>query len=255
MRLATARWIDRIAVFLATLALAAQQYDLPSRSFWAGIGTKHPYFFVILLVIVGLFGTSMPVETLSRRARQGRAVALRSQILITFGQLLDIGETVRPRIEISDLGLHVWRLQHTLRHPWQGELVRLATYRLGSTPRTRPFRPTKGVGVVGLCWELDSEVGVNVEDLARRLRDTESFIAFVEEYGAQAVMGFSWDEFQRFRHRGAVFASPVRNGRAKFIGCISFDAARGYDELDRHRMWHELNTLCIVIGQDGFENV
>jgi hypothetical protein len=219
------------------------------------MATSRPYFLVILLVIVGLFGTSTPVETLSRRARQGRAVALRSQILITFGQLLDIGETVQPRIEISDLGLHIWQLQHTLRHPWRGELVRLATYRLGSTPRTRPFRPTKAVGVVGLCWELDSEVGMNVEDLARRFPDKESFTAFRDERGAQAVMGFSWTEFHRFRHRGAVFASPVRNSRSKFVGCISFDAARGYDELNRHRMWHELNTLCIVIGQDGFENV
>lgn len=68
-------------------------------------------------------------------------------------------------------------------------------------------------------------------------------------------MGFSWEEFRRFRHRGAVFASPVRNGRSTFIGCISFDAAHGYTELDQRRMWHELNTLCIVVGQDGFENV
>jgi hypothetical protein len=70
-----------------------------------------------------------------------------------------------------------------------------------------------------------------------------------------AVMGFSWEEFKRLSHRGAVFASPIRNGRSRFVGCISFDASRGYDSLNTSRMWHELNSLCIVLGQDGFENV
>ncbi len=255
MRLTTARAIDRSVILVATLGLAGRQYDLPSRSFWQPVAADHPYFLVTLITLVGLFGTLTPVEAFSRRTRLEQAVAMRRQILITFGQLIEIGAAVQPRIETSDLGLHIWQKQHTLRHPWSGELVRLATYRLGSTPQTRIIRPTKGVGVVGLCWELDREIGMNVEDLARRLTDKDSFTAYRDEHGARSVMGFSWEEFQRFRHRGAVFASPVRNGRSNFIGCISFDTAHGYNELDRLRMWHELNTLCIVVGQDGFENV
>jgi hypothetical protein len=255
VRLTTARNIDRSVILAATVCLAGKQYDLPSRSFWQPVATERPYFFVALIVLLGLFGTLTPVESLSRRGRLERAVAMRRQILIIFGQLLEIGETVRPRVEISDLGLHIWQRRRTLRHPWRGELVRLATYRLGSTPQTRMFRPTKGAGVVGLCWELDREIGINVEEMAHRLSSKESFDAYRSQHGPRSVMGFSWTEFQRFRHRGAVFASPVRNGRSKFVGCISFDAAHGYNELDHRRIWDSLNTLCIVVGQDGFENV
>jgi hypothetical protein len=255
MRLTTARTIDRSVILMATLGLAGKQYDLPSRSFWRPLAADRPYFLVVLIAVLGVFGALAPVETLSRRTRLERAVAMRRQILITFGRLLEIGDRVRPRIEISDLGLHIWQLRHTMRHPWGGELVRRATYRLGSTPQTRTFRPTKGVGVVGLCWELDREIGMNVEELARRFTGEEDFVAYRREHGTPSVMGFSWEEFQRFRHRGAVFASPVRNGRMNFIGCISFDIAHGYDELDQRRVWDELNTLCLVVGQDGFENV
>jgi hypothetical protein len=255
VRLATARTIDRSVILVATLGLAGRQYDLPSRSFWQPFAADHPYTLVVLIAVLGIFGTLTPAEALSRRTRLERAVAMRGQILITFGQLLEIGATVQPRIEVSDLGLHIWRLQRTLRHPWSGELVRLATYRLGSTPQTRTFRPTKGVGVVGLCWERDSEIGFNVEALARRLTNKATFDAYRRDHGPSSVMGFSWEEFDRFRHRGAVFACPVRNGRSNFIGCISFDAAHGYTDLDQLRIWQQLNTLCIVVGQDGFENV
>jgi hypothetical protein len=117
------------------------------------------------------------------------------------------------------------------------------------------MRPTRGVGVVGLCWKYDREFGVNVESLARLLPDEPQFNDYRQRKGTDSVMGFSWNEFERFSHRGAVFASPVRNGRSAFVGCISFDAAHGYDELNCHRMWHELNSLCVVLGQDGFQNV
>jgi hypothetical protein len=255
MRLTTARTIDKSVILAATLGLVGKQYDVPSESLWRPITEDHPYYLAILIAMVGVFGTLTPVETFSRRTRLERAVAIRKQVLITFGQLLEIGEQVRPHIEISDLGLHVWQKRRTLRHFWKGELIRIATYRLGSTPVTRVIRPTKGVGVVGLCWKLDQEIGVDVESLAKKLVDERTFLSYRDQHGTQSVMGFSWDEFRRYRHRGAVFASPVRNGHSAFIGCISFDAARGYNELNCHRMWHELNSLCIVVGQDGFENV
>lgn len=240
---------------VATMGLVGWQYDFPSRSFWAPVAADRPYLLVILIAVVGVVGTLTPAEAFSRRARLERAVALRRQILIAFGRLLDISAAVQPHVETSDLGLHIWQRRRTPRHPLTGELVRLATYRLGATPQTRAFRPTKGVGVVGLCWELNREVGFDVEDLARRLTDEQVFNTYRDEHGAHVVMGFSWDEFRRYRHRGAVFASPVRNGRSAFIGCVSLDAARGYSELHCLEMWHELNFLCIAVGQDGFENV
>jgi hypothetical protein len=255
MRLGTARTIDRGVLLATTLCLAGNQYDFPSKAFWQTITASRPYFVIVLIGLVSAFGAFPPFESLSQRIRVEQRVAVRQQILTTFGQLIEVARTIRPPCEISDLGLHFWRKQRTLRHPWQGELERVATYRLGSTPMTRALRPTRGLGVVGLCWERDREVGMNVEGLARLVSSEQEFNDHRQQNGAQSVMGFSWEQFQRFRHRGAVFASPVRNGRAEFVGCISFDAARGYDELNCHRVWHELNSLCIVVGQDGFQNV
>ncbi|MFC0039132.1 hypothetical protein [Actinomadura rayongensis] len=130
----------------------------------------------------------------------------------------------------------------------------MATYRLGVSPVTRKLRPARGVGVVGLCWKHDREFGVNVERLVAGLLDEAAFDAYREKEDADAVMGFSWVEFQRYAHRGAVFASPVRNARSRFTGCVSFDVAHGYDDLDVQRVWHVLNSLSFVLGQDGFEN-
>jgi hypothetical protein len=255
MRLGTARTIDKGMLLATTLCLAGNQYDLPSKTFWETITNDRPYFMIVLIGLVSVLGGFPPFESLSQRIRIERQVAVRQQILTTFGQLLDIGRAIRPVAEVSDFGLHIWRKQRSLRHPWHGELDRVATYRLGSTPMNRAIRPIRGLGVVGLCWQQDREVGVNVEALAAKLSSEQEFNDYRRRNGAPSVMGFSWQEFQRFSHRGAVFASPVRNGRSAFVGCISFDAERGYDELNCHRMWHELNSLCIVLGQDGFQYV
>ena len=180
---------------------------------------------------------------------------MRRHVLTAFGQLIEVCTAITPAIAVSDLGLHIWQRKRNYRHPLRGELARVATYRLGASPATRRIRPTLGVGVVGLCWKLDQEVSVDVAGLARDLSDEDAFTSFRTRAGVDAVMGFSWEEFRRYRHRGAVFASPVRNGRSRFVGCVSFDVSHGYDALDLQRVWHILNSLGFVVGEDGFENV
>jgi hypothetical protein len=255
MRLAVARSMDRSVILLATVALASKQYELPSKSFWDSLGGGRAFLLIGLTILAGVFGILSPFETYSRRGTLAQRVTMRRQILTAFGQLISLGTAANPPVPISDPGLHIWKKKHTLKHPVQGELRRVATYRLGSTPATRTIRPTRGVGVVGLCWQLNQEVSENVERLVTLLTEQQSFETYRQEHGRQAVMGFSWEDFNRFSHRGAVFASPIRNVRSSFVGCISFDAAHGYDDLNCHRMWHELNTLCTMISQDGFENV
>jgi hypothetical protein len=95
-----------------------------------------------------------------------RRTALRHQILSHFGRLLEIASRVDPKPPASDLGLHVWRHTWSLRRP-RRRLVRIATYRLGSTPATRTFYPARGVGVVGLCWKRNEEEAIDVETLAK----------------------------------------------------------------------------------------
>jgi hypothetical protein len=172
-----------------------------------------------------------------------------------YGEILKIGMQADPPVPINDLGLHVWRRRRTLRHPISGTLHRVATYRLGTTPATRPFSPPLGVGVVGLCWRDNREVGVDVEKLANQLRDEATFNAYKLANGPDSVMGLSWREFSDIRHRGAVFASPIRDGSHRFIGCVSVDASRGYEALDNAGLWHAMNALCAVLGQDELRNV
>ncbi|HEX2316768.1 MAG TPA: hypothetical protein VHJ17_23685 [Thermomonospora sp.] len=242
-------------IMLATVGLVGRQYDFPSESFWDSPGNGPVLLHITLIGVAGSFGVLAPFETYARRRTLGRRIAMRRHVLTVFGQLLALAAAADPPVPLSDPGLHIWRKRRTLKHPVRGELIRVATYRLGSAPATRALRPTQGVGVVGLCWQLNQEVGTDVGGLVARLPDERSFEEHRQRNGPEAVMGLSWRDFNRFRHRGAVFASPVRNSRGSFVGCVSFDAAHGYDDLDCHRMWHELNTLCTVIGQDGFDNV
>jgi len=254
MRWRTARTLDKLVVLLATLCLAANTYHVPSVAFWTTILNGRSYLLVVLLAVVGVFGVLAPIEALSARSRIETAVTIRRQILNSFGRLLTLGTEVAPHLEMSDLGLHIWKRTRTLRHPIRGVLSRVATYRVGTNPVVRRFTPTKGVGVVGLCWKLDQELGVNVEQLATNLNNEQEYEEYISQHGKDAVMNLSWQEFYRVRHRGAVFASPIRNARNRFIGCISVDASHGFETLDRSELKGEMSLLCIVIGQAGFEN-
>ncbi|MQY05181.1 hypothetical protein [Actinomadura macrotermitis] len=254
MKVSVARAVDRGVIFAATVMLACKQYGFPSERTWDSFNGKYSFVLIGLIVIAGFFGLASPFESFTQRLRIERRVVMRRHILTAFGQLLEICKAINPPNSTSDLGLHFWQKKRTVRHPLNGELVRISTYRLGAAPATRKLRPRLGVGVVGLCWKYDQETGVNVEEVARSLVDRDTFESFRDQKGVDAVMGFTWEEFQRYSHRGAVFASPVRNARSRFVGCVSFDVSRGYDDMDVQRVWHVLNSLSFVLGQDGFED-
>lgn len=154
-----------------------------------------------------------------------------------------------PPIELGDLSLHVWRVQRSLRNLFRQRLTRVATYRLGATPQTRSFTPAKGIGVVGLCWKYNEEKAVDVEALCRTLTGQQEYEKYRASQGTDSVMGFTWPEFKRVSHRGAVLASPIRNRQGRFVGCISVDAKSGFDRIDVQNFWHELNSLCFKLGQ------
>lgn len=254
MKRRNARAADRTVLLVATVGLAGNAYGVPSRGLWDTVAADQPYVLIAFLCVVGVFGALTPVEVLTERRRVNRDVNIRHQILSVFGQLLKLGRKVAPPLDMTDLGLHIWRRRRTLRHPSRGILTRVATYRLGTTPVVRPFSPPWGVGVVGLCWKRNGEVGVDVADLARQLPDPRTFERYSRTYGGDAVMNLSWVGFTNVRHRGAVFASPIRNGRNGFIGCISFDASHGFDALDSEELRQHLSLLCVVLGQAGIES-
>ncbi|MGM1064612.1 hypothetical protein [Saccharothrix sp. Mg75] len=253
MRRATAKTIDKAVLLSATLCLAGKAYDVPSKQFWTAVLDNRPYLLLVLLGIAGVFGALTPFESRQSRSAANRDVVMRRRVLSTFGTLLVISQEVRPPLPMGDLAMHFWRKRRTLRHPVRGVLKRVATYRMSSYPATRKFHPTRGVGAVGLCWQLDREIEFDVAPLVAQLTDREKFDEHVARFGAASVMNLSWKTFQEVKHRTALFATPIRNGRNKFIGCISVDASRGHGVLHRRELLEEMSNLGIAIGRENFE--
>ena len=255
MRLATAKVADRFVLLCASVCMVAKQYTYPDKEFWTKAVGNKPYVVVILVIVIGVFGATTPLQSLTSRGSGERRTALRQQILTHYGRMVTLAVQANPGAEISDLGLHIWKIQRPLNRLFRSRLVRLATYRLGSTPQTRAFSPMRGVGVVGLCWKRNEEVAVNVEELNRSLVGPREFDQYKASMGTDAVMGFTWEEFKRVSHRGAVFASPVRDKSGKFAGCVSVDLSSRFDEMNVGSFWHELNALCLELGRDGYQYV
>jgi hypothetical protein len=255
MRVSTARLVDRSILLVSTSVLLAQQYSFPSNRFWTANRLGRDLAVMILLLAIATFGTLTPVQSWVERSQVAHRTVVRQQVLNHFGRLLALAVKAQPSIPPTDLGLHIWTIRRSwLSRPFR-RLVRLASYRMGAAPATRSFEPPKGVGVVGLCWKRNEEVAVNVAALADRLRSQEQFSSYRQSEGADSVMGLSWEDFQRIRHRGAVFASPIRDSRGDFVGCVSVDATDSFDSLSGNELWHEINSLCLVLGHDGLRHV
>lgn len=244
--------LDKAFVLVGTLCLAGNQYKVPSVELWQSIMQDRGYLGIVFLGIVGVFGAFAPFSSWAALKQVDKSVIAQTQMLSGFGKLIELGQKLNPALKMSDLGLHVWQVRRSLKHPIKGSLVRVSTYRLGTTPGLRPFRPAIGEGVVGLCWKFDREYSVDVEMLSDSVDNEMRFYEYREENGSDSVMNLSWQQFEEVRHRGAVFASPVRNGRNKFVGCVSVDASRGFTSLDTDELWSELNSVCLRIRQAGF---
>ncbi|RSN20733.1 hypothetical protein DL990_40235 [Amycolatopsis sp. WAC 01416] len=249
----TAKAADKAILLTATLFLAGKAYNVPSKLFWDDLLTGRPYLLLVVLVVAGVFGAFTPFESWQRRSFVDRNVMMRRRVLSTFGRLLDISAKIDPPLDTGDLALHVWRKTRTLRHPVQGVLKRLSSYRMSSFPATRSFAPARGIGAVGLCWQHDREVRFDVAPLVEHLTDPAKYEDHVTRYGPESVMNLTWEEFQALRHRTALFVTPIRSGRNKFVGCVSVDAGRGYDVLNRRELLEEMTNLGMAIGREDFE--
>jgi hypothetical protein len=250
-----ARWIDRGIVLVGTATLAAIAYDVPSKHFWDKALTGRPYLRVLLLVAVGVFAAFEPFQLWAARSGLEQQVTLRRHILTTLGELLDIAQTAQPPVPVKDLGLHVWKVRRGIRHPIQPRLIRVASYRLGATPVQVPFEPKKGEGVVGLCWKNNGVCKKDVEALSTQLPNQAAYDAYAAANGTEELMNLSWEMFQRVKHRGAVFASPIHGSGERFLGCISVDGSHGYTALDCTSFWNHVNSLCLIVAQDRFESL
>jgi hypothetical protein len=253
MKRTTARAADKIALSAVTLCLAANAYGIPSQAFWTSVRRDHPYLLILLLLLVGTFGAFAPFESWSTRSLVDRSVTMKQRILSAFGKMLEMADAVDPPLDTGDLALHIWQRKRTLRHPLSGVLARAASYRMSTYPLNRMFSPQRGVGVVGMCWEKNHDVAFDVSPLSAELTTEAAFTEYVAEHGSASVMNLDWPQFLSFRHRTAIFASPIRNGRNRFVGCISVDASRGFAVLNRRALKEEIANLALAVGREEFE--
>jgi hypothetical protein len=244
----TGKIIDKSIVLVGGLALLANQSKTPA--WWSIYVGKHAWLQYALLIVVGMVGAVTPAESFATRSRAKTLQKLQRRLLIGLGGFISLAEEhVKPQIELEDVGLHTWIVKRTWKHPLDGVLKRSGTYRIGGNLLTvGNFAPIKGKGVIGLCWKHNGESHCNVEGLAMKLITPTDFEEYRQGHGGDAVMNLSWNEFNEVKHRGAVFAAPVRNGE-RFVGCFSVDCCHGYDALVRGGIVQRLNTF--TQGFDG----
>lgn len=254
MRPRHALGIDKLVALAATVALAANSYHVPSEQFWTRVTEGRGWIMVVLLAVAGVFVVFTPTHAFASRNITPQRLAFQRTFLRALGDMLETTAQVTPPLQSGDLGLHLWRPRRSWRHPFARELERIATYRLGSSPVTRVFRPKKGVGVVGLCWRDNADHAVDVEEIAAEVGEDEAAFERKRMQAPDSVMGLTWQQFLQVRHRGAVFATPIRGAsRARFTGCVSADASHGFGQLSEVK--RRLDALAAALEPGTFDSL
>ncbi|MGW0252684.1 hypothetical protein ACWDYH_39280 [Nocardia goodfellowii] len=250
---AAAVWDKSIAT-AALAVLAARNQEFPNQRLWDDFTDRVPVLVPTLLIVVAVF-TLGPFATRAQRSLLSQRTQLEREVLVQFGRMIREADRVIDGFQFEDLGLHAWQVKR----PWWlvggKRLHRVATYRLGGNVVLRKFEPRRGQGVVGMCWKLNAETAFNVEALASTVQSEGAFNAVRATDGDAAVMGLSWSEFQQIRHRGAVFASPIRDNNNNFRGCMSVDAKSGYAKLAESAVPDLLNELAHRMQAHGFDEM
>jgi hypothetical protein len=127
------------------------------------------------------------------------------------------------------VGVHAFWIKRTWRHP-RGVLKPIASELLHvSTPSGITW--LKGKGAVGLCWDEQRDIGVNLaEDWGPLLGCTES----EWDQAPEAVKyGLTYAEFKRAGEYGAIVVTPIFDSQSHEVrGCVSVDAPEdSYDVL------------------------
>jgi hypothetical protein len=220
-----------------------------------------------LTTVAALFGTFQPFRIHRENQKQPARAVWDRHLLHTLGNVLlrcqklinEMGKTPKSSSKIvpfhwPDLALHVWRVTWVaqLRPPFIAhELLRIRTVRLGSLPALRPVRFYRGKGVVGTSWLRNDEVIVDNESRYSQV-DSE---AEWNKLSYQQRDGLNYREFTLVRDRGAILASPIRDSKGRFIGCVSVDIRHGSELLHDESLRNEIQQLCIGLGGTYFEGL
>lgn len=101
--------------------------------------------------------------------------------------------------------------------------VRIAKLRIRSLPKPSGIPWTKGKGVIGACWETQSDIVIDLAEEERALGalSADEF----EGLPSEDRFGFTHNEFKRTRGTyGAILAVPIKTDEGEYLGCITVDA-------------------------------
>ncbi|MFC9433674.1 hypothetical protein [Nocardia sp. NPDC057030] len=239
---------------MALATLGAKSQGFPEQSLWDDLTGHLPGLIPALLIVAAVF-TLGPFAARAQRSLVHQRTQLEREVLVQFGRMIREADRVIVGFRFEDLGLHAWQVKRSGWFLGTKRLRRVATYRLGGNVVLRKFEPKLGQGVVGMCWEQNTETSFDVEELAGRVTTEADFNSVRAMGGEAAVMGLNWDEFLRVRHRGAVFASPIRDDNHDFRGCLSLDAKGQYAVLASSEVPELLNELALRMQAHGFEEM
>lgn len=120
-------------------------------------------------------------------------------------------------VDIGDVGLHVW---HKFATEEDGQVLRrVARTRLSdiTSSLTRDWK--RGEGIVGWCWEKQTDVGLDLTDTRYRHCSVDVWT----QYPRSITLGLDQSDFlETTQHFKAICASPIVVGET-FIGCISLN--------------------------------
>ncbi|WP_194832892.1 hypothetical protein [Nocardia sp. XZ_19_369] len=207
-----------------------------------------------MLIIAAVF-TLGPFAARAQRSLVLRRIQLEREVFVQFGRMIREADRVIQDFQFEDLGLHAWQVKRSGWFLRKKRLRRVATYRLGGKIVLRKFEPRLGQGVVGMCWKRNAEASFDVAGLAARATTKAEFDALRAAKGEEAVMGLAWDEFSQICHRGAVFASPIRDDNHNFRGCLSLDAKDQFAAIASSEVPELLNELALRMQAHGFDEM
>lgn len=275
MKSRTASWLDKSLAAAPLVVLGARNADFPDKALWTSANDHLPWLVPALLVMSVIF-TLGPFAASAQQGLIERRNHVQRRVLIRLGEMIRAVNVKAAALQndaegrplsvnafrLEDLGLHIWQMK---RRWWQVKprLQRIATYRLGGGPSLTDFQPGKGKGVVGICWRENQPFACDVRSIAGRITaetdlqniPEKQVFEKMREADPDSVMGFDWEEFKRYRHRGSVFAAPIQGNGEKFLGCLSFDAEEDHFLLEDAGVGKELVKLASELRGTPFDEM
>lgn len=190
---------------------------------------KERFAAVIVLAVVGL------AESLARviggvvRERQLREARWLSETL----RALLVQVVQASQLDWTDVGVNAFLVRR--RYRWVGgqALKRIGRERIRSAPPPSSVVWTVGKGVIGRCWELGTDLGVDLRDhfAGVEANTPEEWTKLTDE----ERLGLTYEDFQRTRQYGVVVATPVLDRAGSVLGVVSADSLTG----PRDRLWND----------------